>query len=177
VPAAGISAGDGRTFADDFTVKFSTGAAIIATVLDAKHQITVTADGKWAGSFPVSLGAATTPTSSGTKVVMAKGTPICMSGPGYNTCDIQFTQKLTDSGEYLMAAPWNTKNIDQGIDSSNGCINLNKNDAARLYSMMEVGDVVNFPQTDGPAMSVNDGLGDWNVPWKVWLLGGLVPTH
>ena len=72
----------------------------------------------------MSLGAARTPTDSGVKVIMEKGDNICMTGPGYHECDIKYTQRLTYSGEYLHAAPWNVANIKRGVDTSNGCTNL-----------------------------------------------------
>jgi uncharacterized protein YodC (DUF2158 family) len=50
-------------------------------------------------------------------------------------------------------------------------------DAALLYKVLEVGDVVEYPKTDGPAMTVGDGYGDWNVPWGTWQAGGSIPTH
>jgi len=177
VPVTGLSAGNGLVYADGFSLRFATGAATIAQVFDAKHQIAITEDGKFFGSFPVSLGASSTPTLKGVKVIMQKGESVCMSGPSYHECGVKYTQRLTTSGEYLLAAPWNTSNIKTGIDSSNGCTNLTTADAARLYSILEVGDVVEYPDASGSTMNVSDGIGDWNVPWKTWLTGGLVPTH
>lgn len=176
-PVAGMSAGGRSTYADNISLQFTTGAATIATVLEAKHQITITEDGKPVGTYRVSLGAPSSPTSAGVKVVMAKGKSICMTGPGYHQCGIKYTQQLTTSGEYLNAAPWNLNNIAHGIDSSNGCTNLADADAARLFGLMEVGDVVKYPDAKGPTMHVGDGLGDWNVAWTVWLRGGIAPTH
>jgi lipoprotein-anchoring transpeptidase ErfK/SrfK len=156
------------------TVDFHTGARTIATVEDAKHQMFVTSDGKPLGSFPVSLGAATTPTWRGTKVIMTKQPSICLSGPGFNRCDIKYAQQLTSDGEYLIAAPWNAA-LGQR-DTSNGCTNLTSADAEYLYRLLQVGDVIKYPDTTGPMMQVGGGLGDWNVPWAVWLKGGLIPT-
>jgi lipoprotein-anchoring transpeptidase ErfK/SrfK len=158
------------------SVDFRTGAQTIAVVDDIKHRMSVTMDGKWLGSYPVALGANNTPTRRGTKVIMQKGTPVCMSGPGYAQCGIKYTQRLTYGGEYLHAAPWNTWNIEHGVDSSNGCTNLLPTDAARLYQMLNVGDVVEYPNVTGPTMRLGEGYGDWNVAWRVWLTGGLIPT-
>ncbi|MCW2495814.1 L,D-transpeptidase, partial [Jatrophihabitans sp.] len=177
VPAAGLSAGTGLAFDDSVSLTFTTGAKTVATVDDKTHKLTVTSDGKPLGVFPVSLGSPSTPTSSGTKVIMAKGAAICMTGPGYHDCGVKYTQRLTADGEYLHAAPWNVKNIAAGIDSSNGCTNLTTADAKRLYGVMEIGDIVRYPNATGPKMSPTDGLGDWNVPWPKWLTGGLAPTR
>jgi lipoprotein-anchoring transpeptidase ErfK/SrfK len=173
---AGLSHGKQFTYDDSLTLDFSTGPRNISTVDDSTHMMTVTSDGTTEGTYHVSLGASNTPTASGTKVIMEKGVSICMSGPGYDECGIKYTQRLTYGGEYLHAAPWNISNIDRGVDSSNGCTNLLPNDAKKLYGFLRVGDVVIYPNANGPAMSLGAGYGDWNVSWGEWQTGGLVPT-
>ncbi|MBN9619775.1 MAG: L,D-transpeptidase [Actinobacteria bacterium] len=174
----GVSAGPGLAFDGALTsLDFTTGPANIVTVNDATHQLTVTSDGQpWGSPMPVSLGASNTPTANGTKVIMEKGVSICMSGPGYDECGIKYTQRLTYGGEYLHAAPWNTYNIAHGIDSSNGCTNLYTTDAEKLYNFLEIGDVVRYPNASGPAMTMGQGYGDWNVNWTLWQTGGALST-
>jgi lipoprotein-anchoring transpeptidase ErfK/SrfK len=175
--AKGKSAGTGLIFANNLSLDFATGDANVLTVDDSTNKVTVISDGKqWPNAtktFPTSLGAANTPTKRGVKVIMEKGNSICMHGPGYNECGIRYTQRLTYDGEYLHAAPWNTSNIAHGINSSNGCTNLYTNDAKTLYDFLEIGDVVRYPNADGPLMALGDGYGDWNVPWAQWQTGGL----
>jgi lipoprotein-anchoring transpeptidase ErfK/SrfK len=175
LPVAGLPAGRGLVFDNSLTLDFSTGAAHIATVDDATHTLRLVSDGKPAGTYPVSLGADNTPTSRGTKVIMEKGLSICMSGPGYHECGVKYTQRLTYGGEYLHAAPWNLAHLGR-IDSSNGCTNLSTTDAATLYKILQVGDVVTYPNATGPRMQLGQGYGDWNVSWSQWLTGGAVPT-
>ncbi|MCU1655384.1 MAG: L,D-transpeptidase [Pseudonocardiales bacterium] len=176
IPIKGLSAGTGLIYDDSLTLDFSTGAANITTVDDSTHTMTVTTDGKAYGTFPVSLGATNTPTARGTKVIMEKGASICMRGPGYYECGVKYTQRLTYGGEYLHSAPWNLGNIGR-FDSSNGCTNLRPADAAKLYGFLQIGDVVTYPNANGPKMQLGQGYGDWNVPWSLWLTGGLVSTH
>ena len=176
LPVKGLSAGPGLVFDDSLTSDFSTGPANIATVDDATHTLTLVTDGVKEGVYPVSLGASDTPTAHGIKVIMEKGVSICMKGPGYNECGVKFTQRLTYGGEYLHSAPWNVSHIEHGIDSSNGCTNLLPADAQKLYSLLEIGDVVNYPNANGPHMTMGAGYGDWNVPWAQWLTGGLYAT-
>ncbi len=176
IPAKGLSAGKGLAYDDSLTLDFSTGAKHLAVVNDANHTITVTSDGVKKYTFPVSLGATNTPTAHGVKVIMEKGLDICMRGPGYYECHVKYTQRLTYGGEYLHAAPWNTSNIRNGVDSSNGCTNLYTADAKTLYGFLRIGDVVDYPNANGPAMSLGAGYGDWNVSWPQWQTGGLVPT-
>jgi lipoprotein-anchoring transpeptidase ErfK/SrfK len=176
LPIKGLSAGKDYVYDDSLSLDFATGPAQIVTVDDARHDLVLARDGHTIEKVPVSLGGAGTPTLHGTKVIMEKGRSVTMKGPGYYDPHVQWTQRLTYSGEYLHAAPWNTDNIDHGIDTSNGCTNLLPGDAQRLYHTLRVGDVVRYPNAPGPAMTLQDGFGDWNVPWSTWLTGGLLPT-
>jgi lipoprotein-anchoring transpeptidase ErfK/SrfK len=173
----GVTAGKGLAFDGKLTsLDFDTGPRNVAVVNDANHTITVSSDGVQKFKFPVSLGASNTPTAHGIKVIMEKGNSICMSGPGYHECGIKYTQRLTYGGEYLHAAPWNTYNIGHGVDSSNGCTNMYTNNAKTLYDFMRIGDVVEYPNANGPQMSMGAGYGDWNVSWGQWQTGGAAPT-
>jgi lipoprotein-anchoring transpeptidase ErfK/SrfK len=172
MPVKGLAAGNGLVYNDSLTSSFTIGASHIATVDNYTHKLTLVSDGKVEGVYPVSLGATDTPTARGTKVIMEKGASICMSGPGYHICDVKYTQRLTYGGEYLHAAPWNVSHIENGINSSNGCTNLLPADAEKLFNILEIGDVVKFPNANGPAMTMGAGYGDWNVPWAQWLTGG-----
>lgn len=174
LPVKGLSAGEGLEYDNSLTLDFATGAANIVTVDDSTHTVTVVSDGKQWGKFPTSLGAPDTRTRRGTKVIMEKGRSICMKGPGYNECGVKFTQRLTYDGEYLHAAPWNTYNITHGVDSSNGCTNLLTSDAEKLYDFLGIGDVVLYPNANGPRMQLGEGYGDWNVPWSQWQTGGII---
>jgi lipoprotein-anchoring transpeptidase ErfK/SrfK len=176
LPVKGLAAGPGLVFDNSLTLDFATGVSRIVTVDAATHKLTVTADGKVWGTFPVSLGAPQTRTRRGIKVIMEKGRDISMKGPGYFDPHVKFTQRLTYDGEYLHAAPWNVTNIHKGVDSSNGCTNLLPEDAKKLYGFLDVGDPVKYPNANGKLMSIGDGYGDWNVPWPQWRLGGLYRT-
>ncbi len=175
----GITAGTGLAFDDAVSVNFTTGAAMIARVDDAAHTMRLTEDGKPIATYPVSLGSPTTPTSRGTKVIMQKRPSVCLHDVAgtYYQCGIKDAQQLTYDGEYLHAAPWNSYNITHGIDSSNGCTNLTPAAAQALYKLLRVGDVVEFPDANGPELPMSRGYGDWNVRWSTWQTGGLVPTR
>ncbi|WP_375479985.1 L,D-transpeptidase [uncultured Jatrophihabitans sp.] len=178
IPAKGLSAGPGLAYDDSLTLDFSTGPKTVAIVNDATHKMTVTSDGKLYGTFGVSLGATKTPTFRGTKVIMEQDRTTCMHDTNntYYECGIKWDQRLTYSGEYLHAAPWNVSNINNGVNSSNGCTNLLPAVAEKLWHFMRVGDVVQYPNADGPAMQLGSGYGDWNVNWPQWQTGGLVST-
>jgi lipoprotein-anchoring transpeptidase ErfK/SrfK len=178
IPAKGLSAGKGLAFDDSLTSDWYTGPRNITVVNNATHRLTVTSDGKQKFDFPVSLGATNTPTKRGIKVIMEKLPTVCMHDIAgtYYECGIKEDQRLTYDGEYLHSAPWNIYNIQHGVNSSNGCTNLLPADATTLYSFLRVGDVVIYPNADGPTMQLGQGYGDWNVPWGTWQTGGLIST-
>jgi lipoprotein-anchoring transpeptidase ErfK/SrfK len=175
LPVKGLSAGEGLAFDNSLTLSISTGAAHISTVDARTLRMTVTSDGRTYGTFPVSLGASNTPTQRGTKVIMEKGRDISMRGPGYFDPHVQWTQRLTYSGEYLHSAPWNVGNIGSR-STSNGCTNLLPADAKKLYGFLGIGDVVLYPNAAGRQMQLGQGYGDWNVPWTSWITGGVLKT-
>ncbi|WP_433305501.1 L,D-transpeptidase [Actinoplanes sp. CA-030573] len=170
----GQPAGTGLVFDNSLTLDMSTGAANIAKVDGKAERMVVTSDGKQVFSFPVSLGKASTPTFSGTKVVMEKDKVQRMTGPGYDL-KVPWSVRLTNSGEFFHAASWNGGNIGQR-STSHGCTNLNVDDAKRYFAFAQVGDVAVFTNTGGPTMPSWDGYGDWNLPWSTWKAGGLYKT-
>lgn len=181
IPARGLSAGKGLTFDNSLTLDFSIGARNITTVDDSNNTVTLVSDSKKIGTFKTSLGdpagrGGNKRTKRGIKVIMEKGRDISMRGPGYFDPHIKFTQRLTYDGEYLHSAPWNVSNINSGINTSNGCTNLLPNVAERLYGLLRIGDVVTYPNADGPKMQLGEGYGDWNLSWSQWQTGGLVST-
>ncbi|SOD73438.1 lipoprotein-anchoring transpeptidase ErfK/SrfK [Jatrophihabitans sp. GAS493] len=171
-----VSAGAGLYFDDNFSLSMATSDARIGVVDAVSLQMTVTLNGARWGTFPVSLGSEKTPTQNGTKVIMEKGAVVRMTGPGYDECCVKWTQRLTYGGEYLHAAPWNTKNLGKR-STSNGCTNLSTDNAKKLYSFLQQGDPIQYPNANGPAMKIGDGYGDWNVPWPVYSAGGALLTH
>jgi lipoprotein-anchoring transpeptidase ErfK/SrfK len=178
IPAKGLSAGGDLAYNDSLTLDFFIGAKNIAVVDNTTHHIVVTSDGKRKFDMPVSLGATSTPTRHGIKVIMEKLPTVCMHDIAgtYYECGIKEDQRLTYDGEYLHSAPWNVSNIENGVNSSNGCTNLLPDDATTLFHFLEVGDVVIYPNANGKAMQIGDGYGDWNVDWSIWQTGGLVST-
>jgi lipoprotein-anchoring transpeptidase ErfK/SrfK len=189
IPIKGLSAGS--TKKNDLvysgklsSLDYSIGDAHISTVNANTNnlQMKVTSNGKLKRTIPVSLGAAATPTYRGTKVVMQKGEDnpktgklrpngtVMMSGPGYTNDPVQWSVRITQSGEYVHSAPWNGEI--GARSTSNGCTNLHPADGKWFYNFSRIGDVVTYPNAPGPTMRPDDGLGDWNIPWATWALGG-----
>lgn len=173
-PLTGLSAGAGLAYDDSLTLTMATGAANIATIDGSSERMIVTSLGRTVFDLPVSLGAADHPTYGGTKIVMEKDRVEEMkSTPGEPFYDLRvpWSVRLTNSGEFVHAASWNGGNI--GVRStSHGCTNLNVADAQRYFQFAQIGDVLTYSHTGGPAMPSWDGYGDWNVPWPTWQSGG-----
>jgi lipoprotein-anchoring transpeptidase ErfK/SrfK len=178
MPLKGVSAGKGLAFDDSLTLSMNIGAAHISQVNGATEQMVITSDGKEVNHFPVSLGQASTPTYLGTKVVMAKKNPQHMvSAPGEAnpySLDVPWSVRLTNSGEFVHAAAWNTGNIGSR-STSHGCTNLTVADAKWFYNFAVIGDVVTYTNTGATQQMPSwDGFGDWNVPWSIWSEGNLL---
>jgi lipoprotein-anchoring transpeptidase ErfK/SrfK len=178
MPIKGLAAGRGLAFDDSLTLRMNIGAAHISTVDGGSEQMIVTSDGRTVNTFPVSLGKADTPTYLGTKVVMEKKNPQHMvSAPGEAnpySLDVPWSVRLTNSGEFVHAAAWNTGNIGSR-STSHGCTNLTVDDAKWFYNFSIIGDVVTYADTGtSNVMPSWDGLGDWNVSWPQWQAGNLL---
>lgn len=193
LPVNGLSAGPGLAYDDSLTVTFKIGAAHVSQVDNAQHRMVVTSDGTVVKNMPVSLGYANTPTYNGTKVIMAKGsvapgthTPLpqgqvrMVSAPGepYYNLMVPWSVRITNSGEFIHAASWNTGNIGSR-NTSHGCTNLDPKDAEWFYNFSLIGDVVQYPDANakGTVQPSWDGWGWWNVPWSEWSRGGELINH
>ncbi len=178
LPVQGLSAGPGFVFDNSLTLDMNTGPKQIVQVDGKAERMVVTADDKNVFTFPVSLGAAKTPTFSGVKVVMEKNKLQRMvnTTPGQQyDLKVPWSVRLTNSGEFIHSASWNGGNIGQR-STSHGCTNLRDADAKKYFDFAQIGDVAIYSNTGGPAMPSWDGYGDWNVSWPTWQQGGIVPA-
>jgi lipoprotein-anchoring transpeptidase ErfK/SrfK len=75
---------------------------------------------------------------------------------------VRLCTRISYSGEFLHAAPWNHSLGRANI--SHGCINLSTTDAQWVYDNFMVGDVVDVRNSPIP-LPISDGLGDWTVSY------------
>ncbi|RSO10111.1 hypothetical protein DMH18_14855 [Streptomyces sp. WAC 06783] len=179
----GVDSGGGRYFAKDYDLNFTIGAGHVVKVdLDNKH-LTFTENGKEVKDMPFSAGRPDAQHSTWTGVfpLMAKEGTINMNsetvglGDAYDKM-VRDSMKLTDSGTYALAAPWNAGKVGRVNDSS-GCIGLTDADADWLYARVRVGDPfeVTGSSVRGRAAE-NNGLGDWMVDWSQWQKKSALPS-
>jgi lipoprotein-anchoring transpeptidase ErfK/SrfK len=187
---AGKSAGKGLEYDGKLTsLDFTIGDAHISKVDASDLRMTVYDDNEVVKTVPVSLGAAATPTFNGTKIVMQKGEQdpktgalrkngtvlMCNPQGGYCNDPVPWSVRITNSGEYVHAAGWNTHIGERS--TSNGCTNLKPADGEWFYKFSNLGDVVEYVGTKGEKMPPLDGYGDWNIAWPVWQRGGELLNH
>ena len=127
-------------------------------------------DGLLIRKVPVSLGKPTWETTSGIKAIMERYAMKRMVNPGprepYDV-NVPYALRITPSGEYLHAAPWNEHNL--GLYStSHGCTNVSYEDGMWFYERALEGDPVITTDT-GLDVDPWEGPGAlFNVDWATW---------
>ncbi|MEU6626650.1 Ig-like domain-containing protein [Streptomyces litmocidini] len=165
----------GGWFVRDYRTGFTIGAAQVVKVdLDA-HRLRLERDGRTVRTIPVSGGTPGGDKRSwrGTAVLMAKEGTINMNsetvglGDAYDK-DVDYSMRLTWSGMYAHAAPWNAAYFGRANRSS-GCIGMSDADAAAFYSSVNVGDPFEITgrETKG-VVAEGNGYGAWNLSWGAW---------
>ncbi len=174
-----LPAGNGVYGQQDQDISFEVGKKVVSVVDVAKYQLTYTVDDQPVRTIPVTTGDDDHRTREGIKVIMEKFSSIDMDAattgvdsedPGYyNISDVRWAMRLTNSGEFLHAAPWSVSS--QGNDNvSHGCTGMSTSDAKWLYERSQRGDVVEYTNSPRPLEDRN-GWTDWNVPWTSWTAG------
>ncbi|MFY9331101.1 MAG: L,D-transpeptidase [Candidatus Nanopelagicales bacterium] len=142
----------------------------ILTIRQATQIGKLYRDGEMIREVPVSLGKPTWETASGIKTIMERYAMKRMVNPGpREPYDVQvpFALRITPSGEYLHAAPWNEYNL--GVaPTSHGCTNMSYEDGQWFYENALEGDPV---ITKGTGYDVDwwEGPGAvWNIGWRGW---------
>nr|WP_157434735.1 Ig-like domain-containing protein [Actinoplanes missouriensis] len=174
VQLKGVKLGDGWYGRSDLTVDLKIGRSMIMTVDNKTKKMVVKQDGKVIKTLPVSLGKASTPSSSGTMVVMEKkahtvfDTTDTDPDGGYRT-DIDWAQRITYSGQFIHAAPWSEGQ--QGRRNvSHGCVNVSEAMGKWLFDRTMMGDVITVSGTEDKLKNGN-GWTDWNMSYAEYKKG------
>ena len=174
-----LPAGNGVYGQESRSIDFQIGDAHVYKVNARTHQMQVFSNGDLLRTIPITTGKPGFTTRSGTKVIMEKFETKRMnsetvginrnSPEAYDIDDVQWAMRVTYSGEFIHAAPWSVGS--QGYANvSHGCTGLSTADAGWLYAMSRRGDVVEYTGTDRP-MTLENGYGDWNLPFAEWQAG------
>ncbi|WP_443065368.1 Ig-like domain-containing protein [Streptomyces sp. NBC_00536] len=170
----GIDSGGGY-FVKDYNTEFKIGKDRRMTVdLDTK-KMSVSEDGQVVKTIPVSAG---TPGGqkaswSGKMVLMSKEGTIRMNsetvglGNAYDK-DVDSSMRLTWSGMYVHAAPWNNANFGSA-NTSSGCVGMSDANAAAFYKEAQVGDLFEVVGEGSKGQAdIGNGYGEWNLSWADW---------
>jgi lipoprotein-anchoring transpeptidase ErfK/SrfK len=175
----GLPTGSGRYGDRDRSATAKIGRDLQMKVDNASKKMSVVQDGKVVRTMPVSLGKPSTPSASGTMVVMDKlastvfDTTDTDGAAGYRT-QIEFAQRLTWSGQYIHSAPWST-GAQGHTNVSHGCVNVSPSNAKWLFDKTLIGDPVVVKGTTDK-LEYGDGWTPWNVSWAQFAKGSALPV-
>jgi lipoprotein-anchoring transpeptidase ErfK/SrfK len=176
----GLPTGGGRYGDRDRSATAKIGRSFVMKVDNATKKMIVEEGGKVVRTMPVSLGKPSTPSSSGTMVVMDKQEQTVFDttaelGPvnGYRT-EIEFAQRLTWSGQYIHSAPWST-GAQGHRNVSHGCVNISPSNARWLFAKSLIGDPVTVKGT-GDKLEYGNGWTAWNLSWPEFIKGSALPV-
>jgi len=173
-----VPAGAGVYGQESRQVAFHVGDANIYKVNARTHQMQVFSNGEKLRTIPITTGEQPDfTTRSGTKVIMEKfesrdmnSETVGITGAdAYNIAGVKWAMRLTNSGEFIHAAPWSVAS--QGhANVSHGCTGMSTEDAGWLFARSKRGDVVEYVGTDRP-MTLDNGYGDWNASFADYRAG------
>lgn len=175
-----VPAGKGVFGQMDKKATFKIEKAARTAKVDMKSQtMTFFRDGKKVKTIAVSTGEVPKfTTRSGTKLVMSHHRKYTMNsgtigidpnaGDGYNLT-VDYAMRLTNSGEFIHAAPWNSANFGR-VGRSHGCTGMSVADARWASEFLIKGAPIEYTGTDRPT-TVDNGFGDWNVSFKKYKKG------
>ena len=137
------------------------------------HKAKVYVNGKQVRTIPISAGKPGFATRSGTKLVMDHRRLVRMTGVSIGIkkgssedfdLNVRYAMRITDSGEFMHAAPWNT-GLFGNTNASHGCVGMSTSNAIWLYNLTRAGDPV---ITTGSSKTIEPGNGysDWDVSYE-----------
>ncbi|HEX3825703.1 MAG TPA: Ig-like domain-containing protein [Sporichthyaceae bacterium] len=178
----GLDVGGGRFGDQDRTIPFTVGRSQITLVDVKSHRMQVFRDGQLIRTVAVSTGKKGSLTRGGTKVVLGlerekhmtgEGIGIQKDAPDYFDLHVQYAVRITWSGEFLHAAPWQGANHGRA-NVSHGCVGMSTPQAKWYFDHTIIGDVVKVVNSPRK-MELRNGYGDWNLSWTDWLAGSALP--
>ena len=168
----GVNFGEDAYGAEDVSLNFTIGRRQIVKANAQSHRIQVETDGGVIMDFACSYGEADQPrnvTRSGTHVVSEKYADFYMSNPaaGYSNVHERYAVRISNNGEFIHCNP-ESLGAQGNTNVTNGCINLNLENAIEYFNSAIYGDPVEVTGTS-IQLSYSDGdIWDWAVDWDTW---------
>ncbi|MEV1109615.1 L,D-transpeptidase [Micromonospora sp. NPDC049751] len=180
IALAGVPLSNGRYGDIDRKATAKIGRSLVMKVDNATKKMSVYENGALTRTIPVSLGKKSTPSSSGTMVVMEKKEATVFDtrddpdpANRYVT-DIQFAQRLTWGGEYIHAAPW-SEHVQGRQNVSHGCVNVSTANARWLFDKTRIGDPITIKGTERK-IAAGNGWTAWSLSWSEFIKGSALPV-
>ncbi|WP_255767860.1 L,D-transpeptidase [Pseudarthrobacter sulfonivorans] len=171
----GVDLGNGQiaNFNKKANIRFGDKKVAIADA--SAHTFTLSVNDQVVKTLPVSMGDERFPSARGYAVLMEKNrfdhfraASIGLK-PGdpayYGEVDVEYSIRLTLSGAYIHQALESAYPYIGNTNVSHGCIGFAPDGAAWVFDNMTTGDVVQIVNTEGDYAALDDGYGDWNIPW------------
>ncbi len=169
-----VNAGGGIYGQKSVSSSFTVGRAMVVKVDLSSHVASVYKDQKKIRTIAISGGKSGWRTRSGTKLIMSKDYNVLMTNEMIGAAEsyrltVAYALRITNSGEFLHSAPWNTRNLGRA-NTSHGCVGMSTSDAAWLIRNAMIGDPV---VTTGSNRGIEPGNGfsDWNASFKDYAKG------
>ncbi len=165
----GVNAGGGLYGQMSRSTSFTIGRSLVTKVDLSTDVAKVYKDGKKVRTIYVSGGKPGWSTRSGIKLIMAKEYNKVMTNEMIGAKEkykltAKYALRITNSGEFLHSAPWNSGNF--GVrNASHGCVGMSIDDSGWLYENTLIGDPVETTGSSKGMERVN-GWSDWNVSWS-----------
>lgn len=173
----GRDLGGGMFVGSDTPRSFTVGRKFVADINNDNHMMGIYVDDQLTQMVPVSMGRDKYPTYNGVHVVKQKYESKIMdsstwglTGAGAYRTKVDWASRISDSGEFVHAAPWSVDS--QGVENvSHGCVNVSTDWAKWFYDNALPGDPVIISNTSGPALEWWDGYGDFQLPFAEYVAG------
>ena len=88
----------------------------------------------------------------------------------YDLSNVRYAMRLTNSGEFIHAAPWSV-GAQGRANVSHGCTGMSTANAAWLFGIAQRGDPVQYVNANRGSAEPGNGWTQWNVPWDQWVAG------
>lgn len=175
----GVNAGGGIYGQHSRGTEFTIGRSVITKIDLKKKRAKVYIDGEYKKTLPISAGKPGFTTRSGTKLIMDKLRYTKMASetigianknnPDYYSLDVEFALRITASGEFIHAAPWNAGMFGE-VNGSHGCVGMSTSDARWLYKHTSVGDPTITKGTK-KGLEQGNGWSDWDISYAEYKKG------
>jgi lipoprotein-anchoring transpeptidase ErfK/SrfK len=169
-----VNAGNGVYGQNSTKTNFTVGRSLVTKINLSSDVARVYRNGKLVRTIYVSGGKPGWQTRSGVKLIMDKRyvtrmTNSMIGAREHYSLRVRYAMRITSSGEFLHAAPWNAAHLGRR-NASHGCVGMSTGNAAWLFNRVLIGDPVVTTGTSR-SMEPGNGYGDWNISYAKYKKG------